>query len=106
MPAHRAGKTTRFATNWPTALAQVKGTVALAQAKGTIERATPVRLFVCEQNTDRFMMAAMATNVPSDGAVHVRSACSAPAHVLDRSVVAVTGEPGSDLREAFTKPLG
>ena len=106
MKAYRAGNTTRFATDWPTALAQAKGPPPLAQAKGTIERATPVMLFACEWNADRFMMAAMATNVPSDGAVHVRSACSAPAHVLDRSVVAVTGEPGSDLREAFTKPLG
>ena len=50
-------------------------------------------------------MAAVLTNALSGGAVHVRSAGSAPAHQLNPSVVAVMEELGLDLSEAFPKPL-
>lgn len=39
----------------------------------------PEVLFACEQNAGCFTMAAVVTNVPSDGSVHVRSARWTPA---------------------------
>ena len=71
----------------------------------------PEVLFACEQNAGRFTMAAvaamaaMATNVPSGGSSHVRSARSTQAQDLNRLVVAARGGPGLDLREAFPTPL-
>lgn len=94
--AHLANNTIRFATDRLT---------ALAQAKGAIERTVPEVLFVCEENAGRSQMAAVLTNALSGGAVHVRSAGSAPAHQLNPSVVAVMEELGLDLSEAFPKPL-
>ena len=94
--AHLAGNTTRFATDRLT---------ALAQAKGAIDHTVPEVLFVCEQNAGRSQMAAVLTNALSGGAVHVRSAGSAPAHELNPSVVAAIEELGLDLSEAFPKPL-
>ncbi len=94
--AHLAGNTARFATDRLT---------ALAQAKGAFEHAVPEVLFVCEQNAGRSQMAAVLTNALSGGAVHVRSAGSAPAHELNPSVVSVIAELGLDLSEAFPKPL-
>lgn len=94
--AHLAGNTTRFATDRLT---------ALAQAKGAIDHAVPEILFVCEQNAGRSQMAAVLTNALSGGAVHVRSAGSAPAPELNPSVVAAIEELGLDLSEAFPKPL-
>ncbi len=78
---------------------------ALAQAKGAIERTVPEILFVCEQNAGRSQMAAVLTNAMSGGAVHVRSAGSAPAHELNPAVVSAIEELGLDLSEAFPKPL-
>lgn len=94
--AHLACNTTRFATDRLT---------ALAQAKGTIDHSVPEVLFVCEQNAGRSQMAAVLTNALSGGAVHVRSAGSAPAHELNPAVVAAITELGLDLSEAFPKPL-
>jgi protein-tyrosine-phosphatase len=94
--AHLAGNTTRFATDRMT---------ALAHAKGAIDHTVPEILFVCEQNAGRSQMAAVLTNALSGGAVHVRSAGSAPAHELNPSVVAAIEELGLDLSEAFPKPL-
>ena len=94
--AHLAGNTARFATDRLT---------ALAQAKGAFERSVPEVLFVCEQNAGRSQMAAILTSALSDGAVHVRSAGSAPAKDLNLVVVAVMRELGLDLGEAFPKPL-
>ena len=94
--AFLATNTTRFATDRLT---------ALAQAKGAFDHSVPEVLFVCEQNAGRSQMAAVLANALSGGAVHVRSAGSAPAHELNPSVVAVIEELGLDLSEAFPKPL-
>jgi arsenate reductase len=94
--AFLATSTTRFATDRLT---------ALAQAQGAFDHSVPEVLFVCEQNAGRSQMAAVLTNALSGGAVHVRSAGSAPAHELNPSVVAAIEELGLDLNEAFSKPL-
>ncbi len=94
--AHLTSNTIRFATDRLT---------ALAQAKGAIGSPVPEVLFVCEQNAGRSQMAAVLTNALSGGAVHVRSAGSAPAHQLNPAVVQVMIELGLDLSEAFPKPL-
>jgi len=94
--AFLATNTTRFATDRLT---------ALAQAQGAFDHSVPEVLFVCEQNAGRSQMAAVLTNALSGGAVHVRSAGSAPAHELNPSVVAAIEELGLDLNEAFSKPL-
>lgn len=94
--AHLTRNTIRFATDRLT---------ALAQAKGAIERIVPEVLFVCEQNAGRSQMAAALTVALSGGAVHVRSAGSAPAHELNPSVVQAMTEIGLDVSEAFPKPL-
>jgi len=94
--AHLATNTARFATDRLT---------ALAQAKGALDRPVPEVLFVCEQNAGRSQMAAVLTDALSGGAVHVRSAGSAPAAGIDPSVVIVMNELGLDLGGAFPKPL-
>ena len=94
--AHLTSNTIRFATDRLT---------ALAQAKGAIDSPVPEVLFVCEQNAGRSQMAAALTSALSGGAVHVRSAGSAPAHELNPAVVQAMAEIGLDLSEAFPKPL-
>jgi len=94
--AHLSSNTIRFATDRLT---------ALAQAKGAIESPLAEVLFICEQNAGRSQMAAALTSSLSGGAVHVRSAGSAPAHELNPAVVQAMSEIGLDLREAFPKPL-
>jgi arsenate reductase len=94
--AHLATNTIRFATDRLT---------ALAQAKGAIERPVPEVLFVCEQNAGRSQMAAVFTNALSGGAVHVRSAGSAPSREVNPTVAAAMAEIGLDFTEAFPKPL-
>jgi arsenate reductase len=94
--AHLTSNTIRFATDRLT---------ALAQAKGAIEKSLPEVLFVCEQNAGRSQMAAAFTSAISGGAVHVRSAGSAPAHELNPAVAQAMSEIGIDLSEAFPKPL-
>jgi arsenate reductase len=94
--AHLANNTLRFATDRLT---------ALAQAKGAIESPIPEVLFVCEQNAGRSQMAAALTTALSRGAVHVRSAGSAPAQQLNPAVIAVMAELGLNLDDAFPKPL-
>ena len=94
--AHLTSNTIRFATDRLS---------ALAQAKGAIESPLPEVLFVCEQNAGRSQMAAALTSSLSGGAVHVRSAGSAPAHELNPAVVQAMSELGLDLSEAFPKPL-
>ena len=79
--------------------------MALAQAKGAVDSPLPEVLFVCEQNAGRSQMAAAITSALSGGAVHVRSAGSAPAHELNPAVVRAMSEIGLDLSEAFPKPL-
>ena len=94
--AQLTNNTIRFATDRLT---------ALAQAKGAVESVVPEVLFVCEQNAGRSQMAAALTRALSGGAVHVRSAGSAPAHQLNPAVVTAMSEIGLDLSEAFPKPL-
>jgi arsenate reductase (thioredoxin) len=94
--AHLATNTVHFATDRLT---------ALAQAKGALERTTPEVLFVCEHNAGRSQMAAVLTQQLSGGAVHVRSAGSAPANDLSRTVIEAMAEIGLDLGDAFPKPL-
>ncbi|TFD15922.1 arsenate reductase ArsC [Cryobacterium sp. TMT1-21] len=94
--AHLATNTIRFATDRVT---------ALAQAKGAIARSVPEVLFVCEQNAGRSQMAAVFTNALSGGAVHVRSAGSAPSREVNPTVAAAMAEIGLDFTEAFPKPL-
>lgn len=94
--AHLSSNTIRFATDRLT---------ALAQAKGAIESPLAEVLFICEQNAGRSQMAAALTSSLSAGAVHVRSAGSAPAHELNPAVVQAMSEIGLDLSEAFPKPL-
>ncbi|MDH6236695.1 arsenate reductase ArsC [Cryobacterium sp. CG_9.6] len=94
--AHLATNTIRFATDRLT---------ALAQAKGAVARPVPEVLFVCVENAGRSQMAAVLTSALSNGAVHVRSAGSSPAHELNPAAVHVMTELGLDLSEAFPKPL-
>ena len=94
--AHLTRNTIRFATDRLT---------ALAQAKGAINSPDPEVLFVCEENAGRSQMAAALTRALSNGAVHVRSAGSSPAHTLNPAVVQAMTEIGLDLSEAFPKPL-
>jgi len=94
--AFLTNNTIRFATDRLT---------ALAQAKGAFDSPVPEVLFVCEQNAGRSQMAAALTSALSGGAVHVRSAGSAPAHELNPAVVQAMSEIGLDLSEAFPKPL-
>ncbi|TFC03340.1 arsenate reductase ArsC [Cryobacterium sp. MDB2-33-2] len=94
--AHLATNTIRFATDRLT---------ALAQAKGALDRPVPEVLFICVQNAGRSQMAAALTTALSGGAVHVRSAGSAPAERLNPAVPEVMAELGIDLSEAFPKPL-
>lgn len=78
---------------------------ALGQAKGVIGSPTPEVLFICERNAGRSQMAEVFANALSGGAVHVRSAGSAPARELNPAVVTAMTELGLDLSEAFPKPL-
>ncbi|MGG5173333.1 arsenate reductase ArsC [Pseudarthrobacter sp. J1738] len=78
---------------------------ALAQAKGAIAHDVPEVLFVCVHNAGRSQMAAALLNKHAQGAVHVRSAGSAPVAELEPSVVAAMEEAGIDLSEEFPKPL-
>lgn len=94
--AHLTNNTIRFATDRLT---------ALAQAKGAVDRPVPEVLFVCVENAGRSQMAAVLTTALSGGAVHVRSAGSAPAQQINPTVVAAMAEIGLDLDAAFPKPL-
>jgi len=78
---------------------------ALAQAEGAIAKEQLEVLFVCVQNAGRSQMAAALVTLRSGGAVHVRSAGSDPADVVNPDVTTVMGELGIDLSEAFPKPL-
>jgi arsenate reductase len=94
--AHLANNTIHFATS---------RLDALAQAQGAINSPVPEVLFICEQNAGRSQMAAVITNSLSGGAVHARSAGSAPAREINPAVIAAMTELGLDLSEAFPKPI-
>jgi arsenate reductase (thioredoxin) len=78
---------------------------ALAQAEGLVTREQPEILFVCVQNAGRSQMAAGLVTLRSGGAVHVRSAGSAPADEINPLATQAMEELGVDLSEAFPKPL-
>jgi arsenate reductase (thioredoxin) len=78
---------------------------ALAQADGAIVKEMPEVLFVCVQNAGRSQIAAGLVKLRSHGAVHVRSAGSDPAEVVNPAVVQAMAEIGVDLAEEFPKPL-
>lgn len=66
---------------------------------------TPEILFVCVQNAGRSQMAAGLTDWIGAGRVHVRSAGSAPAEVINPNVVAAMAELGIDISKEFPKPI-
>lgn len=94
--AHVLSRTTRFATDRLT---------ALAQAKGAVASPVPEVLFVCVQNAGRSQMAAVLMNSLANGRVHVRSAGSAPAGEISSVVVEAMHEIGLSLDQEFPKPL-
>jgi arsenate reductase len=78
---------------------------ALGQAEGAITKEQPEVLFVCVQNAGRSQMAAGLVKLRSEGRIHVRTAGSAPAEVLNATVVEAMEELGVDMGEEFPKPL-
>jgi protein-tyrosine-phosphatase len=78
---------------------------ALAQAKGVINKTVPEVLFLCRHNAGRSQLAAALLAHHGAGRVHVRSAGSQPATVLEEHVAAVLAEVGVPLGEAYPKPL-
>lgn len=94
--AHVVSRTSRFAEERLT---------ALAQAEGATSSAVPEVLFVCEQNAGRSQMAALLMTHLADGRVHVRSAGSTPAGDVSPTVVEAMAELGLDMSHEFPKPL-
>ena len=78
---------------------------ALAQAEGIVGKEQPEILFVCVHNAGRSQMAAGLVKLRSQGRIHVRSAGSDPAEVVNPAVVEAMGELGVDMNEEFPKPL-
>ncbi|MGI8949609.1 MAG: arsenate reductase ArsC [Ornithinimicrobium sp.] len=79
--------------------------MAAAQAEGRIAKTVPELLFVCVQNAGRSQMAAAMAQHLSARRVHVRSAGSAPAELINPDVIEVLAERGISLTEAYPKPL-
>ena len=78
---------------------------ALAQAQGSFIRTVPEVLFVCTRNAGRSQIAAALTRHHAAGRVHVRSAGTAPARMIDPVVVRALTEVGLDAASEFPKPL-
>ena len=78
---------------------------ALAQSEFKIAKDKPELLFVCVHNAGRSQMAAALAIQISGGAVCVRSAGSAPSDSIPAAVHEAMDEIGSNLAEAFPKPL-
>ncbi|WP_308258997.1 arsenate reductase ArsC [Pseudonocardia sp. H11422] len=78
---------------------------ALALSEGAIVKTVPEVLFVCVHNAGRSQMAAALLHHHAQGAVHVRSAGSAPADTINPAVREVMSEIGLDLAQEFPKPL-
>ena len=78
---------------------------ALAQSEFKIAKDKPEILFVCVHNAGRSQMAAALAIQISGGAVCVRSAGSAPSDSIPAAVHEAMDEIGSNLAEAFPKPL-
>ena len=79
--------------------------MAAAQAEGRIAKAVPEIVFVCVHNAGRSQMAAALGEHLSARRVHVRSAGSAPAREINRTVIEVLAERGIALTTAYPKPL-
>jgi arsenate reductase len=93
---HLVPLTTRFATERLT---------ALAQSQGAVVKTVPEVLFVCVHNAGRSQMAAALLDHHAAGAVHVRSAGSAPAEEINPAVGQAMAELGLDISREFPKPL-
>ncbi len=78
---------------------------ALGQAEKKAASSVPEVLFVCVHNAGRSQMAAVLLDHLAHGTVHVRSAGSDPAGILNPAVVEAMGELGLDLTKEFPKPL-
>jgi protein-tyrosine-phosphatase len=78
---------------------------ALGQSQGSIAKGVPEVLFVCVHNAGRSQMAAALMRRAGGDRVHVRSAGSAPAGSIHRSVLDAMAEIGIDLAEEFPKPM-
>ena len=78
---------------------------ALAQSEFKIAKDKPEILFVCVHNAGRSQMSAALAIQISGGAVCVRSAGSAPSDSIPAAVHEAMDEIGSNLAEAFPKPL-
>ena len=78
---------------------------ALAQVQNPALSDKPEVLFVCVENAGRSQMAMALLNRVAEGAIHVRSAGSAPAGAISDAVVTVMEEVGLDVSEQFPKPL-
>jgi arsenate reductase len=68
-------------------------------------RPVPEVLFVCVHNAGRSQIAAALLQARCGGAVHVRSAGSAPASAVNAVVVEAMKEIGIDIAEAFPKRM-
>lgn len=78
---------------------------ALAQATGAIGKPVPEVLLLCQHNAGRSQLAAALLAHHGAGRVHVRSAGSQPAAVLEAHIATVLAEVGVALDEAYPKPL-
>ena len=78
---------------------------AVAQSEFKIAKDKPEILFICVHNAGRSQMAAALAIQISSGAVCVRSAGSAPSDSIPAAVHEAMNEIGSNLAEAFPKPL-
>jgi arsenate reductase len=78
---------------------------ALAQSQGAVLKTVPEVLFVCVHNAGRSQMAAGLLHHHAAGAVHVRSAGSAPADQINPAVAEAMAEIGLDISQEFPKPL-
>jgi arsenate reductase len=68
-------------------------------------KTAPEVLFVCVHNAGRSQMAAGLLHHHAAGAVHVRSAGSAPADEINPAVREAMAEIGLDISREFPKPL-
>ena len=93
---HLPSLTSRFATDRLS---------ALATSQGLHLSGTPEVLFVCVQNAGRSQMAAGLLRQLAGPRVHVRTAGSQPAPVVDDMVVTVLDEIGVPTLAEFPKPL-
>ncbi|HZV79316.1 MAG TPA: arsenate reductase ArsC [Candidatus Binatus sp.] len=78
---------------------------AMGQVAGHIPKHVPEVLFVCVQNAGRSQMAAALLDAKAKGKVHVRSAGSAPAGSINKTVTEAMAELGVDLGKEFPKPM-